>query len=157
MNVDAQSATRPASTAAAPRLNRVRRGSLAVFVLVVAEFGLGMYVNLYVSGPAAGHGASLGSVISGGPAALSAHAVTGLLLGLGAIGVLAASVAARRPACTAMAALGLIALAAADAAGTSFASSGHAEDSMAMSVCTGVALLCYAAISVAARPPGQRD
>ena len=34
-----------------PGLARVRRGSLAVLVLVVAEYVIGMYVNLYVTYP----------------------------------------------------------------------------------------------------------
>jgi hypothetical protein len=65
-------------------LARARRGSLAVLVLVVVEYGIGMYVNLYVTIPRADHGHGLRSVIANGPAMLSIHAVIGLLLGLGA-------------------------------------------------------------------------
>jgi hypothetical protein len=46
MSLDAKSAARPVSAAAPASLARVRRGSLAVLVLVVLEFGIGMYVNL---------------------------------------------------------------------------------------------------------------
>jgi hypothetical protein len=45
MSVDAKSAARPVSTVAPVRLARVRRGSLAVFGLVVAEYLIGVYVN----------------------------------------------------------------------------------------------------------------
>jgi hypothetical protein len=45
---------------------RIRRGSLAVLVLTVLEYGIGMYVNLYVSVPAADHGGDLGHAIANG-------------------------------------------------------------------------------------------
>jgi hypothetical protein len=135
----------------------VRRGSLAVLVLVVAEYGLGMYVNLYVTVPRADHGRSVGSAIANGPAVLSTHAVIGLLLGLGALGVLVQAVIARHPGAIVSSAVGLIALASAAATGASFTSSGQPVDSMGMSVLTGVALLCYAATLYLVRPPSPRS
>jgi len=53
------------------RLARLRRGSLAVLVLIVAEYATGMYVNLYVAVPLADHDRSAGSAIANGPATLS--------------------------------------------------------------------------------------
>jgi hypothetical protein len=73
----------------------LRRGSLAVLVLVVVEYGIGMYVNVYVAVPRADHGGGLASAIANGPATLSIHAVLGLLLGVGALGVLLQAVLAR--------------------------------------------------------------
>jgi hypothetical protein len=145
MSLDAESPARPVSTTATAGLARARRGSLAVLVLIVAELGIGMYVNLYATVPRADHGHSAGSVIANGPAALGIHAVIGLLLGLGAIAVLVQAVRARHLAVTVLSAAGLFALAIAAAAGASFTSSGQPADSMAMSVLTGVGLLCYAA------------
>jgi CHASE2 domain-containing sensor protein len=87
---------------------------------------------------------------------LSIHAVVGLLLGLGALGVLVQAVRSRRPAVVAWSAVGLFALAAAAAAGAGFTSTGDRAGSMAMSVLTGVALLCYAANIYLVRPPGPR-
>jgi hypothetical protein len=46
MSLDAKTAPRPVSTPAPASLARLRRGSLAVLVLVVAEYLIGMYVNL---------------------------------------------------------------------------------------------------------------
>jgi hypothetical protein len=135
-------ATAPAPAAGAAR---VRRASLVVLVLLLAEYVLGMYVNLYVTVPAADHGHSVGGAIANGPVILSAHAVIGLLLGLGALAVLVLSVIARRPSVIVVSVVGLIALAVASMAGSSFTSSGDSADSMAMSVMTGVGLLCYAA------------
>ena len=50
MSLDAETA-RPVSTPAPASLARLRRGSLAVLVLVVAEYLIGMYVNLFVTIP----------------------------------------------------------------------------------------------------------
>lgn len=40
MNIDAESAARPVSSAATARLTRMRQASLAVLVLLVVEYGL---------------------------------------------------------------------------------------------------------------------
>jgi hypothetical protein len=145
MSLDAKSPARPVRSTATASLARVRRGSLAVLVLVVVEYVIGMYVNLYVTIPRADHGRSVGSAIANGPAMLSVHAVIGLLLGLGAVGVLVQAVMARQPTAIVLSAVGLFALAFAAVAGASFTSSGDPVDSMAMSVLTGAGLLCYAA------------
>jgi len=144
MSIDAKSAARPASAVAPAGLARVRRGSLAVLVLVVAEYLIGMYVNLFVMIPRADHDHSVGTAIANGPAILVTHAVIGLLLGLAALGVLVQAIMARHPGAFAA------------VAGASFTSSGHPADSMAMSVFTGVGLLCYAANLYLLPPPGRR-
>jgi hypothetical protein len=144
MSLRAESSARPASSTATASLARVRRGSLAALVLLVVQYGIGMYVNLYVTVPRGDHGSGLGGAIANGPAMLSSHAVLGLLLGLVAIGVLVQAVMARHPGAIVSSALGLLALVSASAAGASFTSSGNAADSMGMAVMTGVALLCYA-------------
>ena len=156
MSAGARSRSRPAASGAAPGLARVRRGSLVALVLVVLEFGIGMYVNLYVTVPRADHGRSLGSAISDGPAVLSVHAVIGLALGVAALGVLAQAALARHAGAIAASTLGLFAMAFASLAGTGFTSSGNAADSMAMSVMAGAALLCYAANLCWLRPGGTR-
>jgi hypothetical protein len=149
MSADQRSGVRPAPSAATvgpARLARLRRGSLIVLVLLVAEYGIGMYVNLYVAVPRSDRGGDLGSVISAGPAVLSVHAVLGLLLGVGALAVLVLAVLVRRWGIAALSAAGLLAMAVASVAGSGFTSTGDAADSMAMAVMTGVALLCYAVI-----------
>jgi hypothetical protein len=156
MSLHAESPTGHVSTAATAGLARVRRGSLAILVLLMAEYGIGMYVNLYTTIPQADHGHGLDSAIANGPAVLSIHAVIGLLVGLGAVGVLVQAVIARHLGTTASSAAGLFALAFASVAGASFTSSGHPADSMAMSVLTGVGLLCYTANLYLLRPPSQR-
>jgi len=156
MSLDAKSPARPVNTAPAVGLARVRRGSLAVIVLIVAEYAIGMYVNLYVAVPRGDHGRGLGSAITNGPAILSIHIVIGLLLGLGALAVLVQAVIARHLGAITSSALGLFALASASVTGAGFTSSGNTAESMGMSVLTGVGLLCYTANLYLLRPPGQR-
>ena len=79
-------------------MTTIRRASLAVLAVLVLEYGIGVYVSLYATVPRADHGAGLATAIARGPAALSTHAVLGLLLGLGAIAVLVQAVRTRRPA-----------------------------------------------------------
>jgi hypothetical protein len=148
-------AARRMSRSAVAATARVRRASLVVIVLLLAEYGMGMYVNLYVTVPRADHGASVPTAISNGPAVLSAHAVIGLLLGLSALAVLVLSVTARKIGVMIASAAGLLALAIASAAGTSFTSTGQAAESMAMSVMFGVAMLCYA-VNLYLMPPQGR-
>jgi len=157
MHLDAKSHARPVPSPASAGADRLRRASLAVLVLLVAEYGLGMYVNLYVSVPSADHSGGVGGAIANGPLTLSLHGAIGLLLGLGALGVLVQAVLARRPGIIVASAAGLVGVGLAAAAGASFASSGHAADSMAMSVLTGVGMLCYAVnlYLLPGRSPGQ--
>ncbi len=132
---------RPAATAG---LARLRRGSLAVLVLVV-EYTIGMYVNLYVTVPAADQRGGLSETITSGPDTLSLHAVLGLLLGLGALGVASQSIFLRRRGPITASVIGLLTVVFGSVAETGFTSTGDDSASMAMSVLTGVAMLCYAA------------
>ena len=66
MTTDAQPPARPGGSTTAAGSATVRRGSLAVLVLLVAEYGIGMYANLYATIPQADHRAGLGSTISMG-------------------------------------------------------------------------------------------
>jgi hypothetical protein len=143
MGVETESAARQARATPAG-LARLRNGSLAVLALLVVEYAIGMYVNLYVAVPRADHSGGLGSAIANGPASLSLHAVLGLLLGLGALGAAAQSILVRRWSLVATSVIGLLAIILASVAGTGFTSTGDDSASMAMSVLTGVAMLCYA-------------
>ena len=107
MSVETESSAPRARTATTAGLARLRRGSLAVLVLLVVEDAIGMYVNLYVTVPGADHGGSLGSAISNGPASLSVHAVIRLLLGLG---VAAQSILVRHWGLIAASVIGLLAM-----------------------------------------------
>jgi hypothetical protein len=156
MSVETECSAPRGRTATTAGLARLRRGSLAVLVLLVVEYAIGMYVNLYVTVPGADHGGSLGSAISNGPASLSVHAVIGLLLGLGALGMAAQSILLRHWGLIAASVIGLLAMIFASVAGTGFTSTGNDSASMAMSVLTGIAMLCYAANLYLLRPGIRR-
>lgn len=156
MSVKTESPAPRARTAATAGLARLRRGSLGVLVLLVAEYVIGTYVNLYVTVPRADHGGGLGSAIANGPASLSVHAVIGLLLGLGALGAAAQSILTRHGGLIALSVIGLLAMIFASVAGTGFTSTGDDSASMAMSVLTGIAMLCYAANLYVLRPIARR-
>lgn len=153
ISADAVSPAEPVQTEAAGDVAWLRRGSLAVLVLVVAEYGIGMYVNLYVTIPPGGGG--LASAFGNGPAMLGIHAWLGVLLGMAAVGVLVQAVVARRAGAITASATGLLALVAAATNGANFTSSGRAAESMAMSLLAGVGLLCYAANLYLAGRPSQ--
>ena len=127
----------------ARRAGGMRRASFAAFVMLVVQFALGIYVNLYVTVPGADHGHGFGQAIANGPAGLTLHIVLGLLLILAALGFLVQAILARQPALIAAAALGLLAMIGAAASGSAFTGSGRAGASMAMAALAAVGLLCY--------------
>jgi hypothetical protein len=136
-------------TARAPsarRLSGMRRAGFAAFVMLVVQFALGSYVNLYVTVPAADHGHGFGQAIANGPIGLTLHIVLGLLLILAALGFLVQAILARRPALIVAAVLGLLAMVGAAASGSSFTGSGRDGASMAMAALAALGLLCYGTI-----------
>jgi hypothetical protein len=148
-------ADRMTSERPAGRVRGLRRASLAAFVLLLIQYGFGMYVNLYVTVPAADHGQGIGKAISNGPAALSVHAVLGFLLALAAIGVLVQALIARHWAVLTASAIALVAIIGAATQGAGFVSQGHAAASMAMAVLAGVAMLCYGTVVYLLPSPRQ--
>jgi hypothetical protein len=129
----------------ASRISGLRRASFAAFVMLVVQFALGIYVNLYVTVPSADHGHGFGQAIANGPAGLTLHIVLGLLLILAALGFLVQAILARRPALIAAAVLGLLAMIGAAASGSTFTGSGKDGASMAMALLAAAGLLCYGA------------
>ena len=121
----------------------LQRMSLLALLLLVAQYALGIVLNLYVAVPAADARAGITQVIANGPLALTLH----VLLGLGLVGtaivllVRAVVVGDRRFAV--LAAGGLTAIGGAFAAGEIFVRNGQQFASAAMAILTAVALLCY--------------
>ena len=141
----------------ARRLAGLRKNSAAISVMLIAQYGLGMGLNLYVQVPASDQGrgiaAALGRALTSQPAALAAHAGFGLLLLVAGVSVLTGAITARHRPAIAASALGQLAIVGAAFSGASFASNGRAGASMAMAVLTGVALLCYLGNLYAAGSP----
>ena len=121
----------------------LQRMSLLALLMLVAQYALGIVLNLYVAVPAADAHAGITQVIANGPLALTLH----VLLGLGLVGtaivllVRAVVVGDRRFAV--LAAGGLTAIGGAFAAGEIFVRNGQQFASAAMAILTAVALLCY--------------
>jgi hypothetical protein len=129
----------------ASRVTGLRRSSFAAFVMLVVQFALGIYVNLFVTVPSADHGHGIGQAIANGPAGLTLHIALGLLLILAALGFLVQAILARQPALIAAAVLGLLAMIGAAASGSAFTGSGRDNASMAMAALAAIGLLCYGA------------
>ena len=121
----------------------LRRMSVAALIMLVVQYGLGVFLNLYVSIPASDAHAGYFQEIATAPLALTVHA----LLGLGLIGtailLVARAVGMRDRRLAVLATAGLTAIGGAFGAGEIFVKNGQSSASLAMAVLTGVALLCY--------------
>jgi hypothetical protein len=113
-----------------------------MLILVIAEFGLGMSVNLYVTLPAAGHPGH-GSFYSNG-ALLALHATLGLFLLLSAISVLVRAIKARTAILMVTSAAGLAAILLAAFCGAMYTQKLTNGYSLGMALATAAALACYA-------------
>jgi len=160
-NIKAITTDRPGRpSSASPQARRqsaLRKNSVGICVMLLAQYGLGMGVNLYAQVPAADRGAglaaALGRALTSEPAVLAVHAVLGLLMLVAGVSVLTRAVFARHRRAIAASAAGLAAIIAAAVSGAAFVSNGQAGASMAMAILTGVALLCYVLILFATGAP----
>lgn len=123
--------------------------------MLVVQYALGIFLNLYVPVPASDAQAGMVQEIRTAPFALTLHALLGLALIGTAIGVLVRAVRARDRIVTVLAAAGLGAIGGAFAAGEAFVKDGQSGTSFAMAALTGVALLCYVCL-LAALPVRRR-
>ena len=113
-----------ARRASAGRTAGLRRASLAALVLLLIQYGIGIWVNLYVTVPAADHGHTISTAISSGPGALTVHIVLGLLLILAAATLVVQAIMARHPGVIVTSVIGLLALVGAAARGAAFVEPG---------------------------------
>jgi hypothetical protein len=134
---------------AAPRMARdLRTNCFAAAVMLVVEFGLGMWTNLYANLPAADHGqgmfAAFGRAVAGGPVGLSLHAVVGTLLVVTGISAVVRAALTRSPLSISVTGVALLAILAAWSSGARFVGDMGKGTSLTMAIATGLALLCYA-------------
>jgi hypothetical protein len=138
----------PGSAVSSGRGVRITSFSAAVMLLI--EYGLGIWVNLYAKVPASDHGkgtfAAFGAAVASGPAGLAVHAVLGTLLIVTAIALLVRAALARSTAATVIGAVAFLAVAAAWLSGTRFVGDAADGASFGMAIATGVALLSYVLI-----------
>ena len=130
-----------------PDLPAVRRACLTTLIALVVQFGLGMWLNLYVQIPSADQHAGWEQEIKNGPAILTVHALVGTFLIGAAIVLLIRAIKVRNKTVAVLAAIGLGAILCAFAAGEFFVrDGGESRASMSMAALTGVALLSYIAL-----------
>jgi hypothetical protein len=128
----------------------LRPNSFAAVVMLLIEYGLGIWVNLYAQIPASDKGkgtfAAFGAAVANGPVALTLHALLGTLLLVTAITLVIRAVLARKAAATVISAVALLAIIAAWLSGARFTGDGADGASFGMAMATAVALLCYVII-----------
>ncbi len=122
----------------------LQQANLAVLIILIVQFALGIGVNLYVTLPAVGTpGRSSDQFFSNGPL-LAIHAVLGLLLVIGAIAVLVRAIIARIATLIVTSVAGLAAIVLAAVFGSGFTDKLTDGYSLGMALATAVALACYA-------------
>jgi hypothetical protein len=129
-----------------PDLTRLQRACLATLVALVAEFVLGMWLNLYGAIPSADQHAGMVQVITNGPMLLTVHALIGMFLIAATIVLLIRAVKVGDSTAVGLASVGFATVIGAFAAGEFFARDGEAKTSLWMAVLTGIALMSYIAI-----------
>jgi len=123
------------------RQARLRQANLAIVILLIVQFGLGIGVNLYVTLPAAGRPGHA-SWFGNGPL-LALHATLGMLLVLAAIFVLVRSIMARNRGLILTSAAGLVAIFLAFFFGSNFTDKLTNGYSLGMAIAFAAALACY--------------
>jgi hypothetical protein len=140
-----------------PRVERVRRATFLILVLLLIQLGLGIAANLYVTVPKHHPGAgasdyltgslhSLGWALRHAPAVLTAHAALGLLIVIAAIGLIVQAARQSRRYLVAAATLGAGCVIGAGFNGASFLDYHKNVSSLIMSLLLALAMLCYIAI-----------
>ena len=137
-----QAAAPPSAQKRRSRQARLRRASLAILIVLIVQFALGINVNLYVTLPTAGHPGH--SSWFGNGALLALHAALGMFLVLAAIAVLARAITARNVTLIATSAAGLAAIGLAFFFGASFTDKLSNGYSLGMAISFAAALACYA-------------
>jgi hypothetical protein len=133
---------RPSAQKMASRQVGLRQASLAILIVLIVQFALGIGVNLYVTLPAAGHPGH-GSWFGNG-ALLALHAALGMFLILAAIFVLVRAIMARNLTLIVTSAAGLVAILLAAFFGSGFTDKLTSGYSLGMSIAFAAALACYA-------------
>ena len=137
-----QAAAPPSAPKRQSRQVRLRQVSLAILIVLIVQFALGIGVNLYVTLPAAGHPGHASWFGNG--ALLALHAALGIFLILAAIAVLFRAIMARNATLIATSAAGLVAILLAAFFGASFTAKLTDGYSLGMAIAFAAALACYA-------------
>ena len=150
-----QTAVPPAAQKTEARQAGLRRASLAILIVLIAQFALGIGVNLYVTLPGAGDPGH-GSWFSNGPL-LAMHAALGMFLILSAIFVLVRAIMARNATLIVTSAAGLVAIVLAAFFGSGFTKDLTNGYSLGMAIAFATALACYIIGMYAASTRGSQS
>ena len=135
----------------------LRINSFAAVVMLVTEYGLGIWVNIYAHLPAADRGkgtfAAFASAVANGPVVLALHAVLGVLLLVSGITMIVRAVLVGRPTLIVIGAVGLLAIIAAWFSGARFVGHGGNSASFSMAIATAVAIAGYVTVLFISGPP----
>jgi hypothetical protein len=138
-----QTAAPPAVQKMASRQAGLRQANLAILIVLIVQFALGIGVNLYVTLPAAGHPGHASWFGNG--TLLALHAALGMFLILAAIFVLVRTIMARNMTLIIItSAAGLVAILLAAFFGSGFTDKLTDGYSLGMAIAFAVALACYA-------------
>jgi hypothetical protein len=136
-----QAAAPPAAPKMASREAGLRQANVAILIVLIAQFALGIGVNLYVTLPAAGHPGHA-SWFGNGPL-LALHAALGMFLILAAIFVLVRAIMARKITLIVTSAAGLVAILLAAFLGSGFTDKLTDGYSFGMALAFAAALVSY--------------
>jgi hypothetical protein len=150
-----QAAAPPTAQKFQHRQARLRQAIMAILILLIVQFALGISVNLYVTLPTAGHPGH-SSWFGNGPL-LALHAALGMFLSLAALFVLVRAIMARNTVLIVTSAGGLVAIGLAFYFGASFTEKLTNGYSLGMAISFAVALACYAIGVYAASAPRGRQ
>jgi cation transport ATPase len=137
-----QTVAAPSAQKRQSRQAGLRRASLAILIVLIVQFALGISVNLYVTLPAAGHPDH--SSWFGNGALLALHAALGMILVLSAIFVLVRAIMARTVTLIVTSAAGLVAIGLAFFFGARFTDKLTNGYSLGMAISFAAAVACYA-------------
>ncbi|HEX4831658.1 MAG TPA: hypothetical protein VH478_11270 [Trebonia sp.] len=133
---------------AAAQVRGLMTTCFATIVILLIEYGLGMYVNFYTRLPRAdigsGTATAFGRALTNGPAGLTIHVIVGIILLASALTAIWRASTVRSSALVGVTFLGLVAVIVAGIAGSNFVNDPSAGSSMLMAIMAGVAILIYA-------------
>lgn len=137
-------------------MRELKRSTLIAVFLLMAQLGLGMWTNLFVTIPSRHAGTvggaflgvfeSIGWGLSRSAVPLASHAGLGIIIALGAIGILVQAVRLGRPATIWPASLGLLFVLGAGYNGGRFLAYDMDVNSLIMALSLAAAVVCYAVI-----------
>jgi len=143
----------------AAKRQALRTTALAALVMLLIEYALGAWTNLYENLPASDHGkatfAAFGGAVAHGPAALSIHALLGTLLIVTAVYVVIRAALIGQVASFVLGCIALLAILGAWFSGSKFVSDQANGSSFGMAVAAGVAMLAYVIILFIVTPAAK--